>query len=103
MTSSLQKLSYKFGYSNGKSIFYNYNNIDALLRFLEASGFKSVLYYPYGDKNIIRCKPSFEKIVKNHGLKLHLQLPCLCIRVLLMRLPNRLPLPTFQVLNFYSI
>ncbi|MGC8479622.1 MAG: V4R domain-containing protein [Candidatus Micrarchaeia archaeon] len=70
ITSSLQKLSYKFGYSNGKSIFYNYNNINMLLKFLEASGFKSVLYYPHGDKNVIRCKSHSQK-VKNYNLKLH--------------------------------
>lgn len=69
MTSSLQKLSYNRGYTTGKLIFEKYSKIDSLLNFMENGGLQNIHYYPFGNYEIIKSRPTSSK--ENYGIKLH--------------------------------
>ena len=69
LTPSMRKISYKHGYSIGKSIYSMFGDVDALLRFIELGGMRKALYYPYGELSIIHSKPNLSVI--NCGLNIH--------------------------------
>ena len=69
LTPSMRKISYKHGYSIGKSIYSMFGDVDALLRFIELGGMRKALYYPYGELSIIHSKPNTNGI--SCGLNIH--------------------------------
>ncbi len=69
LTPSMRKISYKHGYSIGKSIYSMFGDVDALLRFIEVGGMRKALYYPYGELSIIHSKPNTNSV--SYALNIH--------------------------------